>query len=137
MGWFHWGGPSTPPSVDFEPGNCTIDMWPDMSEYSKDVKVETPFKHADGFSAYVYSNMTAKVQDLHYQWMKEYGIDAAFLQRFAVQTIKLNELYNVNINLSNCRAAANKHGRGYVVIYDLTGLSPEKYPVFIKTLRTW
>src|SRR5512146_2437127 len=28
-GWFHW-------SKDvFEPGSCTIDLWPDMSEYDK------------------------------------------------------------------------------------------------------
>ena len=135
MGWFHWGGPSTPPSVDFEPGDCTIDMWPDMSEYPEEAKVATPFKHADGSVAHVYSNMNPLVQDLHFQWMKEYGIDAAFVQRFAVQTIKLNELYNVNVNLTNCRAAANKHGRGYVVMYDLTGLNEKKIPYFYEDIK--
>ena len=31
-GWVHWG------SGGFSPTNCTVDMWPDMSEYGSDEK---------------------------------------------------------------------------------------------------
>ena len=122
MGWFHWGLPTTAPSDQFKPGTCSIDLWPDMSEYPKAVQYPTDFKYADGTTATVYSSMHPEVADVHFQWMKEYGIDGVFVQRFAAQTFKTFEFNNVNIVLDNCRAAANKHGRAYAVMYDLTGV---------------
>ena len=88
MGWFHWGKPFAAPSDQFEPGVCSIDMWPDMKEYKEEDKVATPFQHADGSTAHVYSSMSPGVADLHFKWMKEYGIDGAFIQRFAANTFK-------------------------------------------------
>src|SRR6202012_2127259 len=39
---------------EFGPGNCKVDLWPDVSEYSK-IYV-TPFKKADSTSAYLFSS---------------------------------------------------------------------------------
>ena len=49
-GWTHYQRRG-----NFEPGSCTIDLWPDVSELGEDEKFATPFKHADGSVAYVYS----------------------------------------------------------------------------------
>ena len=56
-GWVHYGG------RNFGPGRCTIDMWPDMTDLDKDEKYPTPFKHADGSTAYLYSPGNRKTVD--------------------------------------------------------------------------
>ena len=74
-GWTHYNK-----NGKFEDGSCTIDYWPEMDEYK--VKYKTPFKFADGSSAYVFSSFDESTVDLHFKWMKEYGIDGVFMQRF-------------------------------------------------------
>ena len=74
-GWTHyskWG--------KFEDGSCTIDYWPEMDEY--EVTYETPFKFPDGSPAHVFSPYDESTVDLHFKWMKEYGVDGVFMQRF-------------------------------------------------------
>ena len=115
-GWFHWGRDV------FEPGNCKIDLWPDMTEYDKDELCPTVFKHADGSQAFVYSSMNPKSVSRHFKWMRDYGIDGAFVQRFVTETRDEKQLHHANTALSNCRQGANKYGRVYAVMYDLSGL---------------
>jgi len=74
-GWHHYEK-----SGKFEPGMNTIDFWPDVREYVKTYK--TSFKYPDGSDAYVYSPYDEESVDLHFKWMKEFGIDGVFMQRF-------------------------------------------------------
>lgn len=64
----------------FKPGHCTIDFWPDVTEYEKTYK--TSFRYADGPLVYVFSSYDASTTDLHFKWMTDCGIDGAFMQRF-------------------------------------------------------
>lgn len=107
---------------EFRPGSCSIDLWPDVSELDADEKFATPFRHADGRVAHVFSSTNRKTIERHFRWMKEYRIDGAFVQRFAVETVHPHGLRHFNTVLSECRAAANLHERAYAVMYDLTGL---------------
>ena len=52
-GWYHYGSRG-----GFEPGKSSIDMWPDMTEYTK--KYATSFKFADGSPAYLPSSYDAE-----------------------------------------------------------------------------
>src|SRR6185312_11712659 len=63
-GWTHYsrGG-------RFEPGHCSIDLWPDVSELSSGEKFATPFRHADGSTAYVFSSHNRQTVLRHFQWM--------------------------------------------------------------------
>lgn len=117
-GWSHYsrGG-------RFEPGRCSIDLWPDVSELSDAEKFATPFLHADGRAAYVFSSHNRQTVLRHFQWMKDYGIDGAFVQRFAVETLHASNLNHFNTVLMHCREGANRHGRAYAVMYDLSGLA--------------
>jgi hypothetical protein len=121
LGWKHYGR-----HRQFEPGSCTIDLWPDVSELSESEKFATPFRHADGRTAYVYSAHTRATVLRHFRWMREYGIDGVFVQRFAVSTVDGADLNHCNTVLSHCREGANAEGRAYAVMYDLSGLGAGK-----------
>ena len=77
LGWKHFEK-----EKEFKPGKCTIDLWPDVSEYEK--TYETSFKLPDETPAKVFSSYDASTTDLHFKWMKQYGIDGVFMQRFVV-----------------------------------------------------
>lgn len=106
----------------FEPGRCSIDLWPDVRELAEEEKFATAFRHADGSVAHVFSSHKRQTVLRHFHWMKEYRIDGAFVQRFAVETIDPKDLHHFNTVLTHCRAGANQHGRTYAVMYDLSGL---------------
>jgi hypothetical protein len=116
-GWRHY-----PARGPFRPGRCGIDLWPDVSELDEDEKIATPFRHKDGRVAHVFSSHNRKTVLRHFRWMKEYGIDGVFVQRFGVETIGSLDLRHCNTVLSHCREGANLHGRCYAVMYDLSGL---------------
>ena len=116
-GWTHYSRRGR-----FKPGYCTIDLWPDVSELEDDEKFATAFRHADGSVAYVFSSSCRKTVLRHFRWMRDYEIDGAFIQRFAVQTYHPPNVNHCNSVLMHCREGANIHGRTYAVMYDLSGL---------------
>ncbi len=117
-GWRHYsyGG-------QFKPGFTGIDLWPDVSELDDDEKVATPFRHKDGRAAQVFSSHNRKTILRHFRWMQQYGIDGVFVQRFGVETVDPRDLRHCNFVLSHCREGANRFGRCYAVMYDLSGLA--------------
>jgi len=116
-GWRHYSARG-----QFQPGSCSIDLWPDMSELEEDEKHPTPFRHQDGRVATVFSSHNPKTVLRHFRWMEQYGIDGVFVQRFGGETIQPRDLRHCNTVLANCREGANRSGRCYAVMYDLSGL---------------
>jgi hypothetical protein len=116
-GWYHWAGRN-----GFRPGSTNVDLWPDVSELGPDERYATPFRTADGKAAEVYSAFNAKTVLRHFQWMQDYGIDGVFVQRFAVEVFGPPGLRQFNTVLDHCREGANKYGRTYAVMYDLSGM---------------
>ena len=117
-GWVHWSSRGR-----FEPGACKIDFWPDVSELDPDERYATPFVHADGRKAEVFSSFNRKTVLRHFQWMKDYGLEGVFVQRFITQAGDAKAYRHVNVVLNHCREGANIHGRTYAVMYDLSGLA--------------
>ena len=120
LGWGHY---ATREGL-FEPGQCTIDYWPDVSELDEDEKFPTSFRHADGSTAYVYSPYIRKSVVRHFRWMQTYGLDGVFLQRFTGATIRAATLHQRTVVTANCQAGANLHGRTWAMMYDLSGSRP-------------
>jgi len=117
--WWHYG-------LDrkFEPGTCGIDMWPDTTDLDADERIPTPFRNADGTNACVFSSENPKTVERHFLWMRQYGIDGAFLQRFATDvTFARPHLQKV---MDNVRKAAVHNGRSWAIMYDLSGLKHEQ-----------
>ena len=114
-GWYHYTGRD-----GFKPGSASIDMWPDVSEYDKTYKTE--FTFADGSPAYTFSSYDESTVNTHFRWMKEYGIDGVFVQRFVVE-MKNNRSYNqLNKVFRSAISAANKNERAVCIMYDLSGM---------------
>jgi lysophospholipase L1-like esterase/pimeloyl-ACP methyl ester carboxylesterase len=117
-GWYHYSGRDGL----FQPGICTIDMWPDVAEYPKTYK--TAFSFADGSPAYVMSEYDESTVETHFRWMREYGVDGVFVQRF-VSEIKRPKSYNqLNKVWKSAINAANANNRAISVMYDLSGMTP-------------
>ncbi|WP_146530379.1 glycoside hydrolase family 71/99-like protein [Novipirellula artificiosorum] len=119
LGWTHW---CKTRRNAFGPGNVSVDLWPDVSELDEDERFKTGFKHADGSTAEVFSSGNRKTVVRHFQWMRDYGIDGAFLQRFANGLRSDPGKRHKDNVLSHVREGAQKAGRSYAVMYDLTGL---------------
>ena len=128
-GWYHWGK-----GAEFAPGRCTIDLWPDVSELDPDERYATAFRHADGRTAEVFSSFNTKTVLRHFRWMREHGIDGVFVQRFAGEVMHAKGLRQFNVVLQNCREGANRFGRSYCVMYDLSGLGPDQMP---RVMEDW
>ncbi|NDV82523.1 glycoside hydrolase family 71/99-like protein [Bacteroides sp. 51] len=97
--------------------NIRIDMWPDVSEY-KDT-YPTGLKLADGSTARFFTSRDKSTVELHFKWMKEYGLDGVFMQRFFGAARPGSER---NIVLKNALEASVKNERAIAVMYDLSGL---------------
>lgn len=119
LGWTHW---SRNRRELFAPGNVTIDLWPDMSELDPDERFATGFKNAYGTPAQVFSSANRKTTLRHFAWMRDYGIDGAFVQRFAAGMRDASRRRHKNTVLTHAREGANRNGRAYAVMYDLSGL---------------
>jgi hypothetical protein len=120
-GWHHYGGKGNRGPV---PGSVGIDLWPDVSEIPAADRFATGFRFADGSVAEVFSSVRQSVVNLHFQWMQNYGIDGVMLQRFATSTKDARFRDPMNTVLDHCKEAARTHGRGWALMYDLTGVKP-------------
>ncbi len=113
-GWVHYSRDG-----QFKPGQCSIDLWPDLSEFDDDEKFATAFRHADGRVAHVFSSLNRKTVLRHFKWMQQFGIDGVFVQRFTPRPDSLGHLHHTNTVLTHCREGANRYGRTYAVMYDM------------------
>ena len=124
-GWNHYTK-----NGKFYPGMCTIDFWPDMTEYK--VKYKTPFSFADGSPAYTFSSYDKSTSELHFKWMKEYGIDGVFMQRFVASIRTPVGVNHTTVVLENAIDAATKNDRALCIMYDLSGMQPREVNLVIE-----
>ena len=130
--WKHYNSELKDEKNGFYPGRCSIDFWPDMTEYKK--KYATPFKFADGSTAYIFSSYDYSTVDLHFKWMKEYGIDGAFMQRFLCEMHKANYKNHMHVVFDHAMKASKKYGRAISIRYDLTGTKKGYAKILLKDL---
>jgi hypothetical protein len=117
-GWYHYKNNSC---GGFLPGCASVDFWPDIKDYSK--QYTSPFSFANGDNAKLYSPVDEETVDLHFKWMKDYGIDGVFMQRFVTEIKNTNTKGKAHFNkvLQNALTAANKYNKAICVMYDLSG----------------
>jgi hypothetical protein len=126
-GWVHYSRGGATPDAD----NITFDMWPDLREYDSDELFPTNFIYRDGSNAGLFSSYTPKTVDRHVKWMKDYGIDGVFVQRFISDV--LSKRQQRDQVLDNVRIGAENHGRVFANMYDTSGANPATFVQDIKT----
>ncbi len=113
-GWWHWANNwGQPPS----PTNQGIKSWPDMSEYAK--SYQTAYANlGNGQPARLFSSFDQSTVDTQFQWMQQYGIDCAALQRFNPDGGEGPTRDSMALKV---RAAAETYGVKFYIMYDATG----------------
>jgi len=115
--WTHWGRNNT-----VGPGNYTIDMWPDVSEFDPDELFLAPdVQLTNGQDGYLFSSATRKTVMRHFKWMRETGLDGIFLQRFTHGLGNSSTVISKNMVLDNVSVAAGVYGRVFAIEYDTSG----------------
>lgn len=125
-GWVHWKS---------DQKDITVDMLPDVSELSPSERCDSGLVAADGSPIYFFSDQNPKTVDRHFEWMETYGIDGVALQRFATELSDPRVANGVDNVLANVRAGAERHGRVFFVMYDLSGLPASKLSTVVEDWR--
>lgn len=137
--WAHYSSTADPLLYDeegnvmpyrFERGamNNAFTFWPDCSEYTY-TYAAPGFTYPDGTQAELFSSYDEQTVMTHFRWMKEYGIDGVFAQRFMVYVNKNNsaEYADHMVNLDHQMKASNEYGRAIAIMYDLIGMNAEPH----------
>jgi hypothetical protein len=126
LGWIHWSAHSN----RIGPDTLKFDLWPDMSAYSAEEQYPAPgFTYPDGKPATLFSSHNPRTILRHFEWMRDYGIDGVWLQRFLVglpggpRADRYQALLDV---LHGVRDAAAKTGRVWAIAYDEAAMPPDK-----------
>lgn len=115
--WVHWGSGDR----ELSPESITIDYFPDLREYDEKLLYKTPFTYSNGDVVKLFSSNDYETVDLHFKWMKEYGIDGVFLQRFLAPLKNPSLKKHRDKVLENVIKAAEKYNRKFAIMYDLSG----------------
>ncbi len=119
-GWVHWSG-NTPPSAN----KTHVEIYPDVSEYDETGLVQTALANlGNGTLSKLFSSSGQTVIDKHFQWMRDYGIDGAAVQRF------IGGIGGAIINSPNSaplkiKQAAETTGRIFYICYDISSSGME------------
>ncbi|KAG1852334.1 hypothetical protein C8R48DRAFT_724481 [Suillus tomentosus] len=125
-GWLHW---FDKPISDG--GRPNTDLWPDVSEYSPSELFPAPdLQNADGEPVFLFSSRNSKTVRRHFHWMALHGVDGAFLQRFAGQCdleAGSAAIRKIRDEVGDrVREAAEAEGRVFAIMYDVSGVHPDK-----------
>jgi len=114
--WIHWFRSQTPTAA-----NATVDFLPDISELDADELFATSMTLSNGTPLRVYGTAQQKTVLRHFQWMRDYGIDGVFLQRFTSELGNPTFAAWRNQVTSNVWAGAEAYGRVFAIMYDISG----------------
>lgn len=118
--WAHWGEDNA-----FSPEKITVDMFPDFREYEADELYQTDgFTYADGRPVKVYSAYTKKTVMRHMKWLRDYGLDGVFLQRFMISLNNTSLKRSRDTVTVNVMEGCEKYGRAFVNMWDISGYTP-------------
>lgn len=114
-GWVHWnyktsGAPG--------PGTMSFEVCPDISEYPTELLKPTNFAlMGNGTPLKLFTSTDQPIIDVHFRWMREYGIDGAAVQRF-IGNIGGSILKSPSAPIMKIKQAAEANERIFYICYD-------------------
>jgi hypothetical protein len=135
MGWIHWSRDSR----RIAPETLSIEMWPDLTGFAASERFPAPgFTLPDGRPAELFSSDHPGTVLRHFEWMRDYGIDGAWLQHFVVDLPggtspdRTSSRFRV---LDHVRKAAQQTGRAWAITFDIAGMPGDR--IFETLTREW
>ena len=119
-GWTHWSA-TTPPAAN----KCHFEIYPDVTEYAETDLTQTALANlGNDSSSKVFNSSNKSVIDKHFQWMKDYGIDGAAVQRFIgnIGGAIVVSPSSVSIKI---KEAAEANNRIFYICYDISSTGME------------
>ena len=108
-----------------------------MSEYPATERFPAPgFTYPDGRPAELFSSDDPATVLRHFEWMRDYGIDGAWVQHFVVDLPgrPRAERYPSRLRvLEHIRQAAQKTGRVWAITFDIAGNAGRPRPIEVLT----
>jgi hypothetical protein len=101
-----------------------VDQLPSVREFAAADLCATSMKRADGSPIFLFSSQNPRVVAMHFQWMKQHGVDGVAAQRFISELDDAASKRRLDNVLRNIRAAAEATGRFFYVTYDVSGANP-------------
>lgn len=126
--WRHWGGDMSSPE------DLTVDMFPDFREYEMDELFPTGnnfFTYDDGRTVRVYSAYKKKSVVRHMKWVRDYGLDGVFLQRFVTNTTNATLRRSRDTVTANIMDGCEKYGRVFANMWDISSFDPGRMDIII------
>lgn len=112
--WWHW---ATNWAQTPSPSNVGIKSWPDVRDYT--TTYATGFANlGNGQQARLYSDYNDQTINVQFQWMQQYNLDCAALQRFNPTG---GEGPIRDAVTAKVKTAAETYGRKFYIMYDVTG----------------
>ncbi|PRD48887.1 lectin [Sphingobacterium haloxyli] len=114
--WRHWAASGTP-----APGNQMFELYPDTREYL--TTFQTGYGNlGNGQPAKLFSSWTSQTVAKHFQWMQQYGIDCAAIQRFGnyLYVDSRDKAFRDGI-VAKARNQAENYDRKFYIMYDISG----------------
>jgi hypothetical protein len=116
------------------------DYLPDVSEAAPGERSRLPLACGGGGVAEVVSSDNRNTVERHFAWMRQYGIDGVFVQRFPVDLYHRGAVpapfrASADRVLGYCRDAAAATGRSYALMFDLSGLGSNAADVVVADWR--
>jgi hypothetical protein len=120
IAWTHW---SNDGSLVPGPATAHCDAWPDLREYPASVLSPVNFSFQDGSQVSLFSSQLQATTLLHFQWMEQYHIHGAFVQRF-LQGLDSPAIFAARTGVAqHAQAAAEATGRVFALEYDVSGIA--------------
>ncbi len=126
QGWIHWSRDRQ----RIAPDTLSFEMWPDMLDYGPGERYPAPgFSFPDGSPAVLFSSANAQTVLRHFTWMRDYGIDGAWLQHFVVDLPggpAQDRYASRRTVIDHVAAAARQTERVWALSYDISGMPGDR-----------
>lgn len=126
LGWVHYSRSSE----IIRPDSLVFEMWPDVRELTPGERFAAPgFTHPDGTQAELFSSDDPRTVLRHFEWMRDYGIDGAWLQHFLVDVpgeANAGRYESRRRVLAHVANAAERTGRVWALSIDIAGMPAER-----------
>lgn len=119
-GWFHWSG-TTPPSQY----TTHFEVYPDVTEYlDADLTATALANLGNNQPSKLFNSSNKSVIDTHFEWMKDYGIDGAAVQRF-IGNIGNSIVKSPSSVANKIKESAEANRRIFYICYDTSSSGME------------